>query len=159
MIALIMLSASAYAADPLVDLIGQADQLYDAAHYAEALKLYVRIKATPTSAYSETQLRAACRLAECQYALGQYAEAAAAFEELLARSPHGVRKYAPDLHYGDCLVILGRTNQAIRCYNFVNKNYSTNYHVNVQTRIEEMEKRRPNNTSEPAVAPAPQVQR
>lgn len=158
-IVMIMLAAGVYAADPVIDLIRQADQLYEAAQYAEALTIYVQIKAAPTPAYSETQLRAACRIAECQYALGQYAEAAASFEELLARSPHGARRYAPDLHYGDCLVILGRTNQAIRCYNFVYKNCSTNYHINVQARIVEMEKKRPNKTSEPAVAPAPQVQR
>ena len=130
------------APNPSVDLISSADQMHDAGRYAEALKIYAQVKAAPPSSYSEQQVRVASRIAECQYALGRYAEALASFDDLLAKCPHGARKYAPDLHRSDCLAILGKTNEAIRSYAFVNKNYSTNYHVDVQSRMVGMARKR-----------------
>ena len=140
---LALVAACTVAADSVRDLVTTGDRLYENGDYTGALRLFVEIQTAATND-PRMQLHATARMAECQYSLGQYGNALHSYDELLTKWPHGGRRYLPDLHMGDCLLIVGRTNEALKAYNFVNKEYPTNYHVNVQSRVEEMTRKSPN---------------
>ena len=143
MVGMAVLATEVMAADAMRERVAAADRSYEASDFKTALTQSAEIKSAATND-GKVLLHCTARMAECQYHLGRHNDALQSYEELLTKWPHGSRRYFPDLHRADCLLIAGRTNAAVRAYDLVNKEYPTNYHVNVQSRIEEIKKQSPN---------------